>query len=164
MVGDMENKVLCVISLLCPRLKVLLRSRWQSGAGAVQHKTLGTLDTARVWGWVPEKGQASGAEAKACPRPSAARGRGTGLDWAPGSVLGRHRHNHALERKPAIKLTAQITDFCLYNYTQLLSVHSLRHRRIHVSILSTQPGDALYLDDTLHLLIYSIYIPLYKDV
>lgn len=55
-----------------------------------------------------------------------------GLGWAPGSVLGRHRHNHALERKPAIKLTAQITDFCLYNYTQLLSVHSLRHRRIYM--------------------------------
>lgn len=34
-----------------------------------------------------------------------------------GSDLGSHRHNHLLERNPAIKLTAQITDFCLYNYT-----------------------------------------------
>jgi len=87
-----------------------------------------------------------------------------GLGWARGSVLGRPRHNHLLERNPAIKLTAQIADFCLDNYTRLLSVHSLRHRHIRISILSTQPGEVLYLGDMLHLLIYSIYIAMYKDV
>lgn len=85
MVGGMESKVLYIISLLCPRLQVLLRFRGQSQAGAVQHKTLGTLETACTWGWLPEEGEASGAEAE-------------GLGWARGSVLGRHRHNHPLER------------------------------------------------------------------
>lgn len=83
MVGGMESKVLCIISLLCPRLQVLLRFRGQSQAGAVQHKTLGTLEPARIWGRVLEEGEASGAE---------------GLGWTWSSVLGRHRHNHPLER------------------------------------------------------------------
>lgn len=101
MVGGMESKVLCIISLLCPRLQVLLRFRGQSQAGAVQHKTLGTLEPARIWGRVLEEGEASGAD---------------GLGWTWSSVLGRHTQSSARE-KPAINLTAQITDFCLYNYT-----------------------------------------------
>lgn len=78
-----------------------------------------------------------------------------------GSELGSHRHNHLLERNPAIKLTAQITDFCLYNYT----VHTPSGTGTHipVSTLPTQPGDELCLGDTLHLLAYSIHIPMHKD-
>lgn len=73
------------------------------------------------------------------------RGRGRGKrrpqrsprqrDRARGSVLVRHRHNPPPERNPAIKLTAQTTDFCLYNYGRSLSAHSLRHRDTHISIL-----------------------------
>jgi len=47
-VGGTESKMLYIISLLCPRLEVLLRSRWQSQAGDVEHRTLGTWETARI--------------------------------------------------------------------------------------------------------------------
>lgn len=44
----MESNMLYIISLLCPRLKVLLSSKWQSQTEAVQHKPLGTLKSAPV--------------------------------------------------------------------------------------------------------------------
>lgn len=80
-------------------------------------------------------------------------------DWA--QTLRATATNHLFERSPAIKLTAQITDFCLYNYTEHTPSGTGTH--IPVSTLHSQPGDGLCPGDTLHLLVYSIYIPVQKD-
>lgn len=120
------------------------------GAAQVQVAELVWSCAARNFGDFGDRGRGRGMHS-----PTA-----EGLGWAQGSDLGRHRHNHPLERNPAITLTARITDFCLYNYTRLLSAHCLRHRHIRVSILQTQPGDVLCWDNTLHLPLYSIYTPI----
>lgn len=125
----MESRVLYNIFLLCPRLTGLRCC--SSPDNKVQHKTLGTLETAPISGCELEKGDASGAKAELSVGPSTAHGRGPGLGTGlssrePQTQLSDPGDDNGSTNHRFLSIQSHMTAECTLSPTQISTcIHTL---------------------------------------